>query len=97
VQDNDVLQLASRSWSTFAATGAPSAAGKHTLQGWEHAYASHPPGMYVIPSLYIIGGPFQSFAPIYERPGEFDEIAGQYLIQRCGLLNSPEFIGYLQY
>lgn len=102
VQDNTVLQQASRSWSTFAATGRPSsnADGSLTLQGWEGAYEGFNWGEFGVPSLYVIGGPYQSFSPIKypdgrEGYGMFDYVTRQKLVERCGVINGEEFVGYL--
>jgi carboxylesterase type B len=85
-QDHEVLKRVSRSWSTFASTGSPSARGRYTLQGWDPAYSGHDSS--AGPNIYVIGGPFQG------RPNlALDE----NLIKRCELLNSPEFIDYQGY
>jgi carboxylesterase type B len=92
VKDYELVKRASRSWSTFASTGSPSMEGKYTLQGFGPAYSR----LGDIASLYIVGGPFQSFSKVAGSMSA-EVLEEQKLRRRCAVINSEEFIGYLQY
>jgi carboxylesterase type B len=83
--DYDLMERASRSWSTFFATGHPSSPGHNTLQGWAPAYAAETSA-----SIMTIGGPHEGISP---PGGPVD----QRLEERCGFLNDPAIIAELAY
>ncbi|KAF1994169.1 putative lipase [Amniculicola lignicola CBS 123094] len=89
--DHELLIRASRSWSTFASLGKPSAEGKETLQGWEEAFAT-PSNM----QLFTIGGPAEGLST-FDGAGSKDEIRKQQLKKRCSFINTPEMIEWLQF
>jgi carboxylesterase type B len=83
--DYELMQRASRSWSTFATLGHPSSPDHVTIQGWSPAYVSGN-GPYIM----TIGGPHEELSP---AGGPVD----QKLEERCGFLNDPAIIAALGY
>ncbi|KAF1934576.1 alpha/beta-hydrolase, partial [Clathrospora elynae] len=91
--DYEVAMRASRSWSTFVATGEPAMGGIQatTLLNWEEAF-SRSGGPYV----RTIGGSSPGNNAL-GRENATQVMAGQKLQERCAFLNSPEMIAALQY
>ncbi|KAF8850166.1 putative lipase [Acephala macrosclerotiorum] len=84
--DYELARQIPRSWSSFAATGYPSA-GNDTLPGWTSAYP-YGKGEGIV---YVLGGGD-------ERMSEHNEaLKKERLPERCGFLNSDEVIKQLQY
>jgi carboxylesterase type B len=84
-RDYDLMQRASRTWSTFATLGNPSSQDHDTVQGWSPAYVSEK-GPYIM----AIGGPHEELSPAW---GPMDE----KLEERCRFLNDPAIIVALGY
>ncbi|KAG6040316.1 hypothetical protein E4U41_000912 [Claviceps citrina] len=82
----------SRSWSTFASTGQPGLAGHDTFQRFKPAFVADEAGMHV----FVVGGPNEGPSPV-EWPGAQVALRRQRLRERCGLINSAEFIEQLRY
>lgn len=93
--DERLLAQASRSWSTFAATGQPSRPGHDTLPGWAPAYATAGAGM-LEASLYVIGGPAPGMSALGGE-GANPDVVAQQLEARCGFLNREDVIAQLKY
>jgi carboxylesterase type B len=81
--DYDLMQRASRSWSTFFTTGNPALQDHVTLQDWSLAYPSKGG-----PQIMTIGGPHEGMS-LY--------LPDQKLDERCGFLNNPAIIEALAY
>ncbi|CAN8106047.1 unnamed protein product [Discula destructiva] len=92
--DEALLRQQSRSWSTFAALGRPSVAGKDTLQGWESSYAVGD-GM-MDAEIYVVGGPEPGMTAL-EGSEANPDVAAQRLRERCGFLNREDVIKELKY
>lgn len=90
-EDDALRRREARSWSTFATTGAPSAEGKDTLEGWSEAYEDGE-GM-MDASVYVVGGGTPGMSGLKDGKGV---LGRQKLSERCGFLNS-EVIRELQY
>ncbi|KAF7562671.1 hypothetical protein G7046_g1491 [Stylonectria norvegica] len=88
--DYSLRDRASRSWSTFAATGKPGLKGLDTFQGFEPAFAGEHT------SVYVVGGPHEGLSPL-AGPKAHPEVRKQRLKERCSFINSPEIIEQLQY
>lgn len=91
--DYELAKRASRSWSTFVATGVPTMSGPDsiTLLNWNEAF-SRPGGPYV----RTIGGANPSNSALGQANAT-QAFAEQRLQERCAFFNSPEVIQYLQY
>ncbi|KAF2821431.1 alpha/beta-hydrolase [Ophiobolus disseminans] len=76
---------ASRSWSSFAATGRPTLEEHATVKGWREAYDGANG-----PFIMAVGGPSEQLS----RAGGEPE---QKLVERCGFLNDPVIIEALGY
>jgi carboxylesterase type B len=83
--DYALMARASRSWTTFLATGHPSSPGHNTLHGWAPAYAAGTSA-----SIMTIGGPHEGIS----LPGG---PVDQRLEERCGFLNDAAIIAELAY
>jgi carboxylesterase type B len=91
--DYNLLERASHSWSHFATYGSPSSNGYHatTFKGWKPAFIGDK-GPYV----FVAGGENEGLTAL-DGYGASAEMKRQRLRERCALINSPRFIGYLQY
>lgn len=108
--DSELAKHVSRTWSTFTATGNPSGDSeepptrdwepKYTLQGWKDTYVNiHTDpwtGKPTAPSLYLIGGSYQSFTEM-DGLKAIEGIRVQDLRGKCGVLNGEDWVGWLQY
>lgn len=95
--DYELQRRMSRSWSNFAARGAPSGgAGSETLQGWQGAYDAGGTGggMMKAASVFAVGGSSPGMSSVAD-PGS--EVGAEKLAARCGFLNSPDVIQQLKY
>jgi carboxylesterase type B len=88
--DYALLRRASRSWSLFASTGLPSMPEHEVLQGWQPAFL----GEY--PAVMVIGGECEGLSQ-FDGSEASDAMKMQRLKERCDLINSKEYIEYLQY
>ena len=87
--DYHLMQRASRSWSTFAATGDPRGHGAHnTLWSWSTAYRDQ--ADQAGPFIMTIGGPHEGLSPA-------GGVRDQRLMERCEFLNDPAIIDALGY
>lgn len=92
--DYSLQKQMSRSWSTFAARGAPSfGASSGTLQGWQSAYANANGGM-MAASVFAVGGPSPGMSSV---SGQASAVGAEKLAARCGFLNSADVIQQLKY
>lgn len=89
--DTDLVERASRSWSTFAATGKTYQAGHDLVEGWTEAYKGKD-GPYVM----TIGGPHEGLSTLHGSQA-IAEVERQKLDERCAFLNDPEIIKGLQF
>lgn len=89
--DYRIQRQQSRSWSTFAATGQLSLYAKDTLQGWEPAYAHENNTQ-----IFVVGGGSEGLTAV-DGQSATAAMTAQKLRDRCGFINSPEFIPQLQY
>ncbi|KAF2015243.1 putative lipase [Aaosphaeria arxii CBS 175.79] len=87
--DELLLQRASRSWSGFA-NGDPSE-GFGALQGWQQAFDTE--GNV---NIFVVGGENEGLTSI-DGPKSTDAMKAQKLRERCGLINSDDWIKWLQY
>jgi carboxylesterase type B len=83
--DYELMERASRSWSTFAATGDPASQSHTTVASWSRAYSGNE-GPYIM----TIGGPHEELSPVWGVPDET-------LVKRCGFLNDAAIIEALGY
>ncbi|KAF2962788.1 hypothetical protein GQX73_g10779 [Xylaria multiplex] len=81
----------SRSWSTFASIGKPSAECHDTFKGFTTAF----PGEDEV-HIFIAGGPHEGISPI-DGPNAEGTLKAQRLRERCAFLNSDEIIEQLRY
>lgn len=88
--DYALLHRASRSWSLFASTGLPSIPNHDVLHGWQPAFHRE------CPAVMVIGGENEGLSEFYGSEAS-EAIKKQRLKERCDLINSEEYIGYLQY
>jgi carboxylesterase type B len=84
-KDHELMERASRSWSTFFATGSPEVKLHATLHNWSGAYASNNG-----PFIMTIGGPHEGMSPAGGP-------VGQRLSERCRFLNDAAIIEALGY
>ncbi|KAH7076184.1 Alpha/Beta hydrolase protein [Paraphoma chrysanthemicola] len=88
--DYQLMERASRSWSSFAATGDPTFLGAYshnTVRGWSTAWeGDDEQGPYIM----TIGGPNEKISAAGGPPE-------QKLVERCGFLNDPAIIAALAY
>lgn len=89
--DSDLVKRASRSWSTFAATGKTYQPGHDLVEGWTEAYKNKE-GPYAM----TIGGPHEGLSALH-GPQAIAEVERQKLDERCAFLNNPEIIKALGY
>lgn len=90
--DYGLLHRESRSWSTFANTGAPmSAERRDTLVGWEQAYERGDDMLDA--QVYVVGGGTPGMSGL----GGEEALAREKLRERCGFLNREDVIKELQY
>lgn len=102
--DYELMHRASRAWGIFSSTStfeysypAPGI----TIQNWKHAFWS-PNDTYLEPLkpgytyLYNIGGPSDGFFAL-DGPDSTSVVEEQRLVERCGWINHPGIIPYLQY
>jgi carboxylesterase type B len=92
VSDYQLMERASRSWSSFAATGDPTYLclehiPHNTVRGWKTAYEGDAD---TGPFIMTIGGPNEEISAAGGPPE-------QRLVERCGFLNDPEIIAALAY
>ncbi|KAK4246132.1 Carboxylesterase [Corynascus novoguineensis] len=87
--DRDLAIRASRSWSTFAATGRPDLIGHATFHGFAPAFPDAN-STYV----FVAGGPSEGLSAI-DGPSSTRAVRGQRLRERCAFLNSPDIIEQL--
>ncbi|KAF2030772.1 alpha/beta-hydrolase [Setomelanomma holmii] len=90
--DYQLMERASRSWSSFAATGDPTYAGvdrmaHDTVREWQTAYEGTSEAG---PFIMTVGGPHEELSPAGGPPE-------QRLDERCGFLNDPAIIAALAY
>lgn len=90
--DKQLLKRGSRSWSTFAATGKPSLAGRETLQGFKPAFQKGSDGF----SLYVVGGPSDGWSAVDGKTASA-ALKAERLRERCEFINTPEMISVLGY
>ncbi|KAI1823314.1 putative lipase [Xylaria intraflava] len=89
--DNALSSRGSRSWSTFASTGKPSAEYHNTFQGFTTAF----PGGDEI-DIFVAGGPHEGLSAI-DGPRANAALKAQNLRERCAFINSDEIIEQLRY
>lgn len=81
----------SRSWTTFAATGRPSAEARSTLQGFEAAFSVADEA-----ALYVVGGPQEGLSTL-DGPHSHPAISKQKLVEKCQFINSAGIIDRLNF
>ncbi len=92
--DYGLAVRASRSWSTFAATGRPGVDGRGTtFQGFQPAFSQSQDDTY---SVFVAGGSSEGLSAI-DGVNSSPAVRAQKLRERCGYINSLEVIEQLRY
>ncbi|KAK5994023.1 Secreted lipase [Cladobotryum mycophilum] len=89
--DYKLMQRASRSWSTFASTGAFSLDGHDTFTHFTEAFRVKDNI-----DLFVAGGPTEGMSLI-DGPEATDAVSTQQLRERCDFINSPSMIKEIGY
>ncbi len=91
--DYELAVRASRSWSTFAATGRPGVDGRETtFQGFQPAFSQQNDTY----SVFVAGGSSEGLSAI-DGVNSSPAVQQQKLRDRCGFVNSLEIIEQLRY
>ncbi|KAI1364148.1 putative lipase [Xylaria arbuscula] len=90
-EDYALASRGSKSWSTFASTGKPSAECRDTFKGFTTAF----PGEDQI-EVFIAGGPYEGISAI-DGANAKNVLKTQKLRERCAFINSDEIIEQLRY